>query len=83
MHLTDRPIWKSLLAHARADFVVHNDLTAKKTGCDFPADIYQPDGTVAAHCATRAALAELLEHILASAASNQDEGIPAPSITTN
>ena len=55
---------QSLFAHAKADYVVHNDLTAKKTCCDFPADIYRPDGAIAAHCTTRAALAEALEKIL-------------------
>ena len=69
---------QSLFAHAQADFVVHNDLTAKKTGCDFPADIYRPDGTVAAHCATRAALAESLEQLLVEVQGNRDEGVPAP-----
>ena len=57
---------QSLFAHARADFVVHNDLSAKKSGCDFPADIYQADGTVAAHCATRATLAESLTEIIST-----------------
>lgn len=57
---------RDLFAHAKADWVVHNDLTAKAAGCDFPADIYRPDGTVAAHCATRAALAQTLGQILSS-----------------
>ncbi len=70
---------QSLFDHAKADYVVHNDLTAKKTGCDFPADIYQPDGTVAAHCATRVALAETLEQLLVEIRINRDEGVPAPS----
>ena len=55
---------RDLLAHAKADFVVHNDLMTKVAGCDFPADIYRPDGSVAAHCATRAALASTLGDVL-------------------
>ena len=55
---------RDLFAHAKADFIVHNDLTMKMAGCDFPADIYRPDGSVAAHCATRAALASTLGEIL-------------------
>lgn len=57
---------RGLFLHAQADYVVHNDLTAKAAGCDFPADIYLPDGTVAAHCATRAALASTLGNILST-----------------
>ncbi len=57
---------RGLFAHAQADYIVHNDLTAKAPGCDFPADIYRPDGTVAAHCATRAALAVSLGELLSA-----------------
>ncbi len=60
----------ALLAHADADWVVHNDLAARPDGAgDFPADIYQPDGTVAVHCASRAGLAAALEHLLVTAAT--------------
>ena len=55
---------RGLFAHAQADYIVHNDLTAKAPGCDFPADIYRPDGTVAAHCATRTALGVSLGELL-------------------
>jgi len=58
----------ALLAHADADWVVHNDLADRPEGAgDFPADIYQPDGTVAVHCASRADLAAAVEHLLARA----------------
>jgi phosphopantothenoylcysteine decarboxylase/phosphopantothenate--cysteine ligase len=55
---------RALFQHAGADFVVHNDLSARRNGADFPADIYRPDGSVAAHCATRRALASSLEQLL-------------------
>lgn len=54
-----------LFTHSGADWVVHNDLTARRA--DFPADIYRPDGLVEEHCATRAALAESLERLLVKA----------------
>jgi phosphopantothenoylcysteine decarboxylase / phosphopantothenate---cysteine ligase len=54
----------ALFQHAGADFVVHNDLSARHNGADFPADIYRPDGSVAAHCATRRTLASSLEQLL-------------------
>lgn len=55
----------ALFAHSGADLVVQNDTAARdgETG-DFPADIYRPDGTVAAHCPTRRALAVTLEELL-------------------
>jgi phosphopantothenoylcysteine decarboxylase/phosphopantothenate--cysteine ligase len=60
---------RGLFAHSKADFVVHNDLGARGPAGAFPADIFQPDGTVAAHCATRDALAVALGKILTKAVS--------------
>ena len=60
---------RGLFSHARADFVVHNDLAARTAAGAFPADIYQSDGTVAAHCATREALAVTLEELLTEGAN--------------
>ena len=53
-----------LFHRSEADLVVHNDLSADAGGGDFPADIYLPDGTRAAHCARRAELAPALERLL-------------------
>lgn len=60
-----------LFAHARPDFVVYNDLATRVAAGVFPADIYRPDGTVAAHCATREALLVSLEEMLVNAAPAQ------------
>ncbi|MEN9403972.1 MAG: Coenzyme biosynthesis bifunctional protein CoaBC [Verrucomicrobiota bacterium] len=48
---------RRLFAHSGADFVVHNDLSARRADGTFPADILRPDGTVAVHCVDRATLA--------------------------
>lgn len=53
-----------LFAHSGADFVVHNDLSARRADGTFPADILQPDGSVAAHCADRNALAVEVARLL-------------------
>lgn len=55
---------RKLFAHSGADFVVHNDLAARRADGAFPADILRPDGTVAAHCADRVALAAELAELL-------------------
>jgi phosphopantothenoylcysteine decarboxylase/phosphopantothenate--cysteine ligase len=55
-----------LFAHAGADYVVHNDLSAKRADGTFPADILRPDGSVAAHCPDRTTLAAELERLLAA-----------------
>ena len=55
---------QKLFAHSGADFVVHNDLSARRTDGTFPADILRPDGTVAARCADREALAAELGRLL-------------------
>jgi hypothetical protein len=49
---------------------VHNDLAALQPGGVFPADIIRPDGTVAAHCPDRPALALALEQLLATSAGS-------------
>ena len=59
---------RTLLAHSKADWVVHNDTSARaaRSGA-FPADIYSPDGRVARGCATRTELATALEQLLTTA----------------
>lgn len=54
---------QDLFSHSGADLVVHNDLAAADNG-ELPADIHRPDGSLAAHCATRTGLAETLERLL-------------------
>jgi phosphopantothenoylcysteine decarboxylase/phosphopantothenate--cysteine ligase len=59
----------ALFAHSGADWVVQNDTRARADAAGvFPADVYAPDGAVAAHCATRAALAVALEELLVKGA---------------
>ena len=58
---------RRLLTHSGADYVVHNDLAARQPDGTFPADIIRADGTVAAHCPDRAALAAALTQLLGSA----------------
>jgi phosphopantothenoylcysteine decarboxylase/phosphopantothenate--cysteine ligase len=53
-----------LFAHSGADFIVHNDLSARRAAGTFPADILRPDGSVAAHCPDRTALAAELAQLL-------------------
>lgn len=54
-----------LFSRGGADFVVHNDLTARPPeGGSFPAAIWRADGSIAAQCPTRQALAENLEALL-------------------
>jgi phosphopantothenoylcysteine decarboxylase / phosphopantothenate---cysteine ligase len=55
---------RSLFAHSGADYVVHNDLSARRRDGTFPADILRPDGTVAVHCADRTTLAAEVVHLL-------------------
>ena len=57
---------RRLFAHSGADYVVHNDLTARVDANSFPSNIHQPDGTVAVHCANRAALGPAIEELLQS-----------------
>lgn len=61
----------SLFDNTHADFIVHNDLDSRgETSGAFPADIYGPAGSLAAHCPTRPELAATLERILAAPANN-------------
>lgn len=60
-----------LFVHSGADFVVHNDLSARRADGTFPADILQPDGSVAAHCADRNALAAELGRLLGDGANRK------------
>jgi phosphopantothenoylcysteine decarboxylase/phosphopantothenate--cysteine ligase len=62
---------RRLFAHSGADYVVHNDLTARLDANSFPSNIHHPDGTVAAHCANRAALGPAIEELLQSEIINQ------------
>jgi phosphopantothenoylcysteine decarboxylase/phosphopantothenate--cysteine ligase len=55
---------RDLFAHSGADYVVHNDLAAVAGDGELPADIYRPDGSLGAHCPTRADLAETIERLL-------------------
>jgi phosphopantothenoylcysteine decarboxylase/phosphopantothenate--cysteine ligase len=57
---------QKLFAHSGADYVVHNDLSARRADGVFPADILRPDGSLAAHCTDRTALAEELGRLLAT-----------------
>lgn len=54
----------ALFARARPDWVVHNDLARRAGSEAFPAEILQPDGSVAARCATRTELSAELERLL-------------------
>ncbi len=53
-----------LFRRSQPDFVVHNDLAQQGTGGAFPAQIYRPDGSLAARCEQRAALGPTLESLL-------------------
>lgn len=61
---------RELFARSGADLVVHNDTAAdgSAAGGDFPAEIIRPNGTVAAHCPDRLALAAALALLLEAAA---------------
>ncbi len=68
---------RRLLAHSGADYVVHNDLAARHPDGTFPADIIRADGTRAAHCPDRPALANALAHLLENADAMAHRPIPA------
>lgn len=55
---------KKLFAHSGADYVVHNDLSARRVDGVFPADILRPDSSVATHCPDRRTLAAELVRLL-------------------
>ncbi|MDB6168959.1 MAG: coaBC, partial [Verrucomicrobia bacterium] len=56
----------ALFDHAAIDWVVHNDLQARKDPGNFPAEIHHADGSVVARCETRTDLAETLERLLSA-----------------
>ncbi len=59
---------EALFARGVADFVVHNDLTARAANDGaFPADIWASGGSDAIRCADRTALAATLEKLLTEA----------------
>jgi phosphopantothenoylcysteine decarboxylase/phosphopantothenate--cysteine ligase len=61
---------RALFAHAHPDLIVFNDLAHRGASADdFPAEIYHPDLTIAARCATRRELAERIEPLLVDGAS--------------
>jgi phosphopantothenoylcysteine decarboxylase/phosphopantothenate--cysteine ligase len=55
---------QSLLQRTGADIVVHNDISQRATGEEFPASIHKWGGTAVRHCATRTELAQVLEEML-------------------
>jgi len=56
-----------LFASGDADLVVHNDLRERVPGRPFPADVYQRNGRLLAHCDDRKEIAAVLERFLLSA----------------
>jgi phosphopantothenoylcysteine decarboxylase/phosphopantothenate--cysteine ligase len=56
-----------LFQRAQPDFVVHNDLAARAAAGPFPADIFQPNGSLVAHCADRGELGPALATLLTRA----------------
>ena len=59
-----------LFEHSGADYVVHNDLAAAGPREELPATIHRADGSVAAHCINRRALAGALVQLLEEASPN-------------
>ncbi|SDR67242.1 bifunctional phosphopantothenoylcysteine decarboxylase/phosphopantothenate--cysteine ligase CoaBC [Opitutus sp. GAS368] len=55
---------RTLFGHSGADWVVHNDLSERADGAEFPAQLHGPGGGPVVRCATRRELAELLEQRL-------------------
>jgi hypothetical protein len=69
----------SMLDRGAADLVVHNDVSRRGSGDDFPATIHQPGGLTAVDCPTRPVLAARLEQLLLSVPVNpQPESCHAP-----
>lgn len=62
---------QQLFAHSGADFVVHNDLSARRADGTFPAAILRPDGRVIAHCPGRPALAAELVRLVGEPANRK------------
>lgn len=61
---TARAAVNAVFTGGMADFVVHNDLSQRAGSGVFPADIWRADGTIAAHCVDRRAIAVELERLL-------------------
>jgi phosphopantothenoylcysteine decarboxylase/phosphopantothenate--cysteine ligase len=62
-----------LRMRARPDYIVHNDWALRRSAPgEFPADIYDAGGALAAHCAGRAELAAALVALAESAAAPAD-----------
>jgi phosphopantothenoylcysteine decarboxylase/phosphopantothenate--cysteine ligase len=59
---------QSVFAGGAANFVVHNDLMTRADDGTFPAEIWNADGSIAARCSDRAAIAPALERLLIAAA---------------
>ena len=55
---------RKLFEHSGADYVVHNDLTARADANSFPSTIHHANGTAAMHCINREALGPALEELL-------------------
>lgn len=70
---------EAIFSSGAADFVVHNDLERRAPGDAFPADIWQPGGSIALHCPDRAALATELERLLTPAAGARVNSAVRPS----
>lgn len=62
---------RRLFARSGADYVVHNDLTARSADGKFPADILRADGTLAVHCPDRVSLAMELSRLLEGPANRK------------
>lgn len=68
---------RPLLGADRADFVVHNDWSARVAGAAFPADIWPRDGSAAVPCADRPELAAALERWLMLTAGSGAASAPS------
>lgn len=68
-----------LFAHSGADFVVHNDMESVPAGRSLPADIFRPDGTLAARCPDRATLAAELARLLEEAPGDRLPVVSRPA----
>jgi phosphopantothenoylcysteine decarboxylase/phosphopantothenate--cysteine ligase len=55
---------RALFSHSGADLVVQNDLARRGAAGEFPADLYRPDGSAAAHCSDRTQIAGAIEAFL-------------------
>jgi phosphopantothenoylcysteine decarboxylase/phosphopantothenate--cysteine ligase len=69
---------RELFARSGADLIVHNDLNCRQPDGRFPAELYRRDGTAAAHCENRAAIAPALEQFLLSVIPPSSSHAPVP-----